>query len=375
MREHQIIITLKPEQFLQVQRLARMAGAKSMGVFVRQKLLAALGIEGELEGDNRNIDLQPSISELKRLHSELRGFVAESLAMYMSESHAGEPVESDPHSMFSANNPLILTDSQESEDLEDLQELRPNPYFKSRSESDSAANDLVSNAVESYEEEYTPGEHTGEVAGSVETITDNELQEQESYSESSETQPEPVAAEESRTAPAIQPDDEFEKLADRTFAISPRLGAIEPAVQQIPAKVPPTVAPGLRDPLGDLLAGAEILEAEILEPELLAETISTETEQQVVEDSKPDSLKADKPSEPEHHEESHRKSDKPTVQLNELSSGQAAASTNQQTSSIRTESSKTDVPDSPKPAPDAGSLGNFGGSPISGGPPPKRRKS
>src|ERR1700722_6481837 len=84
MREHQIIITLKPEQFLRVQKLARDAGAKSMGMFVRQQLLAALGIEGQQiqEAGQSQLNLEPMVTELKRLHGELREIVAEALTSY-----------------------------------------------------------------------------------------------------------------------------------------------------------------------------------------------------------------------------------------------------------------------------------------------------
>lgn len=83
MREHQIVITLKPEQFQRVQKLAREAGAKSMGMFVRQTLLAALGLEKAAAGNQEAaLDLEPVIADLKRLHSELKDFVSESLSVY-----------------------------------------------------------------------------------------------------------------------------------------------------------------------------------------------------------------------------------------------------------------------------------------------------
>lgn len=100
MREHQIVITLKPEQFLEIQRLSKAAGAKSMGMFVRKELLRSLGI-------GKNIDDDPSTSsgqgkesdresrkrikvvtqELRRIHGELQTFVAETLTeSYVDES-------------------------------------------------------------------------------------------------------------------------------------------------------------------------------------------------------------------------------------------------------------------------------------------------
>ncbi|MBC7999802.1 MAG: hypothetical protein IAF58_17745, partial [Leptolyngbya sp.] len=44
-REHQIVISLKAEQFQEVQKLARAAGSQSVGAFVREHLLSFLGIE------------------------------------------------------------------------------------------------------------------------------------------------------------------------------------------------------------------------------------------------------------------------------------------------------------------------------------------
>lgn len=65
--------------------MARNAGAKSMGMFVRQQLLEALGID--TSGSNKGLqrDLEPVKADLKRIHSELREFVAEALATYSNE--------------------------------------------------------------------------------------------------------------------------------------------------------------------------------------------------------------------------------------------------------------------------------------------------
>ena len=116
MREHQIVITLKPEQFLQVQKLARSAGAKSMGMFVRQQLLAALGIEGSAQGkpDGSELDLEPIKTELKRLHAELREFVSESsyATEFTIDAEAAMAmlVQAQPGLPFAAEDPSV--DSQ-----------------------------------------------------------------------------------------------------------------------------------------------------------------------------------------------------------------------------------------------------------------------
>lgn len=86
MREHQIVISLKPEQFQEVQKQARAAGAQSVGAFVRQNLLHFLGLE---EADNAKKGSQIAAAvqadpdwrfiagELRRLHRELKVLASE----------------------------------------------------------------------------------------------------------------------------------------------------------------------------------------------------------------------------------------------------------------------------------------------------------
>jgi hypothetical protein len=196
MREHQIVITLKPEQFLEVQRLSRAAGAKSMGMFVRQKLLAALGIEGTaLPPANAAAgpDMLLVAGELKRLHAELKTFVAESL----SQAYVREQPEA--------------------------------PY----------------QAVAEPQEAPSPGE--GLPAQYDEEPVEPPADAPEDLSAVSER-----SAEEPRVFAEAQ--DKLEQFARRAFAISPRLGAIEtpgglarPSADQVSAK---------RDPLEDLLEDA-----------------------------------------------------------------------------------------------------------------------
>lgn len=81
MREHQIVISLKPEQFQEVQKQARAAGAQSVGAFVRQNLLNFLGLEESINAGKAS-QMSPSVQadpdwrfiagELRRLHRELK---------------------------------------------------------------------------------------------------------------------------------------------------------------------------------------------------------------------------------------------------------------------------------------------------------------
>ena len=108
MREHQIIINLKKDQFEEVQRLARLAGSKSPSVYLRDRMLAFLGIEGEAlaeagtdgsttkKGPESASDIQRVRSELARMHNELQAFIAESLSAgrYLDEDFEdGENIE------------------------------------------------------------------------------------------------------------------------------------------------------------------------------------------------------------------------------------------------------------------------------------------
>ena len=72
MREHQILVNLKAQQFEQLQRLARERGFKSVSAYVKQKLLElAMGIEEEAPsrsaGSDQGLSAQV-LEDLGRLH-------------------------------------------------------------------------------------------------------------------------------------------------------------------------------------------------------------------------------------------------------------------------------------------------------------------
>lgn len=356
MREHQIIITLKPDQFLQVQRLARVAGAKSMGMFVRQRLLAALGIEGEMERDGRgSVDLQPAVSELKRLHSELRGFVAESLAMYLDGDVSDSTgVGTDPDLMFGASNPSVEQRSTETAATLPGAETYDRPVD-------------VDVPLVGFPDEFDQHDDTASIEAPPQVVP--------------ETLPDVVPAESMR-------DDELEKLADRTFAISPRLGAIEPVTPPLQAVVGPSSGAGttLRDPLGELLEGADLSDDE---PDFVEEEESftiplaiqerrrqiAQAEQHQVEETSTTNKIEDGTTEKIEMQPTIVRPARvslPEQTLRNDAPEEESAGSDQAQSQSGTES-KSNAP--AKGAPDAGSLGNRGGNPISGGPPPKRRKS
>ena len=195
MREHQIVITLKPEQFLEVQRLSRAAGAKSMGMFVRQRLLTALGIEGQpLVAAQQSVapNVKRLTGELTRLHAQLKEFVAESLA------------------------PTYVTEL-------------PSPACE---------------AAVPPEEISDPGE--GLPGGGYEP----EHLAEPAY----DYQPEPIAPVPSisESGVVMESEDKLEQFARRAFAISPRLGAMELPGESQPEPMP-TDTRKSRDPLEELL--------------------------------------------------------------------------------------------------------------------------
>ncbi len=296
MREHQIVITLKPEQFLEVQRLARAANAKSMGMFVRQKLLAALGIEGSLApsaGGDSSLSPQAVnqiLTELHRLHGELRGFVAESVSHYSIE-------------------PLA--------------------------ERTAGQSDAFGSVTDS------PGGGAGVIA------------------------------------------DDFEELAGRTFAISPRLGAIESP--QVVSESAPEIseAPlGLRDPL-EVLLSEEAL-PRLSKPDKPTALVSDDDDE---EEYVPLSIrqKRSQMASAQKAAESSETSDASGTSVQSTGSADTAAATNKDadaaTANAATgEDKANDTEDEPlpkpvlRPPPPGSSNSSGGNTPFSGGPPPKRRK-
>jgi hypothetical protein len=82
MREHQIIINLKPEHYQELERLSRVAGSRSVSIFVKERILASLGIGGGAAGANLagNANISAVTADIRRLHRDLQVFVAESLS-------------------------------------------------------------------------------------------------------------------------------------------------------------------------------------------------------------------------------------------------------------------------------------------------------
>lgn len=97
MREHQVVINLKREQFEEVHRLARLAGSRSPSAYLRDRILNLLGMEQAEHGQKdagsaqASSDLNSVNQELSRMHRELQVFIAESLSSGSYLFSEGEP--------------------------------------------------------------------------------------------------------------------------------------------------------------------------------------------------------------------------------------------------------------------------------------------
>lgn len=289
MREHQIVITLKPEQFLEVQRMARVSGAKSMGMFVRQRLLSALGIDGQTPPAEKQAGSGPDIKrisgDLRRLHGELKVFVAESLAnAYIG--HSGD------------HNQMITIEASD----------------------------------------------VGLVSGFMPAPDPSE--------------PISLADLDETMAVFEQARDELEQMAQRAFAISPRLGPIADFEQPEPepADDHTTTAKSERDPLDELLEDPLMTRIDDYLNRARRQQIEFENEAL---DEEPLTESSDQDEEDETFDVALPLTDRP-----------AKAKESTQT----TTEPSNELPQSPPPPPPpARPAGNPPGG-ISGGPPPRRRQ-
>lgn len=75
--QHQIVITLNPEEYREIQRLAKMAGTTSIGQFLHTRLLTFLGMRNNKRLDTtydteRTVDLTLLGDTITRMHKELK---------------------------------------------------------------------------------------------------------------------------------------------------------------------------------------------------------------------------------------------------------------------------------------------------------------
>jgi hypothetical protein len=179
MRDHQIVISLKPEQFQQLQELARAAGAKSVGTFLREQMLSTLGVSGDASTHSAVPNWQLIGGQIRRLHRELQLFIAESSNM---------PEELGEFPFMVQKDSVIAQD-----DSDDSDEAHSTPTANPAAQAPAPPPEQVSTTAPQPKVPPKPPE------------------------------------------PAVDP---MEALADRAFAISPRLGALDDPLQDLLADSP-----------------------------------------------------------------------------------------------------------------------------------------
>ena len=264
MREHQIVVNLKVEQFDQLQKLARERGFKSVSAFVKQKVLElAMGIDSA-DGHNQpgaeqvSLAAAPVLADLDRIHNELKSFLDE----------LAGPTEL-PNSSLGAFNSL-QSGSAASFNEREFAVAAPDDDF------DWAPAGSSGYSTAAYTNSMNPSSSIGSgpilpgasgIAGSAASSLDigtgaGDYQEESDSSTLPQVLPSSnlggfgyglgkyssfggVGSSARFSTPFNAGDrlsgyrdimDDMEELADRAFAISPRLGAIDESVEEEPVE-------------------------------------------------------------------------------------------------------------------------------------------
>lgn len=271
MREHQIVVNLKAQQFEQLQKLARERGFKSVTAYVKQKVLElAMGLADDASGRPSSPSMSqaelvamassPAIGDLERIHSELKSFLDE-----LSGPTELPSVPSSASSSFAGGGNFVggfevgLPDddfgwsSAKAEPATSINVGAPQINFNLNADSHTASADGSSFGAGN--STYTSG--AGSALG---TPSSSAPSARESSSESGDAAPQvlpssnlggfgfglgsfssygnsstrfqtPFSASNDRLSGYRDIMDDMEELADRAFAISPRLGALDETVE------------------------------------------------------------------------------------------------------------------------------------------------
>lgn len=254
MREHQIVISLKADQFEEVQRLARAAGVRSVSAFVRQRLLAMLGVNAgglKVQPESaQETDLTQISEELQRMQRELQVFIAESLSQ--GSYWGAEPLD------LSVTLPDVQDEwgdltPEPDEDDEPIRGALPDSPWSRLTQSWStqipgavqpasvAPSSIESEISEPPQPEPPPPEVPIDIFAPEKTSRVIQSAKPEFWRSDSQP-PESLAK---LLEGFGENKDELENLAERAFAISPRLGAMD-ANYRLPSQ----------DPLAELLPEA-----------------------------------------------------------------------------------------------------------------------
>ena len=391
MREHQIIINLKPEHYQELERLSRVAGARSVSIFVKERILASLGIGGAAAGANlaANANLSAVTADIRRLHRDLQVFVAESLsgkdfgyvapgaedAELPTASQVTAATYDDEESDALGDNFIDPGELSPDDDISVPKSLRGqdvNPAGAGGAEpsTQGAFNQSGQTANQSSQSSQSnrsakpgsgsigPGASSFPVSnfyGQKGSQPNVHFPIQSAPNQSSAPSPSVPAKESIPARDALVPDD-LEELAERAFAISPRLGAIDEIDDDTPM---------FSDPLDELLG--ELDDDDRADGDS-GEQLASQGAQLEVDESDV----ADDEDESQESGESPDLND-PEEESDNASSQTAIGGGNEEHSTSQV-SDQSDEQAQTRPNTSDGSSSQ-NPPPISGGPPPRRRRT
>lgn len=144
MREHQIVINLKRDQFEEVQRLARLAGSKSVSAYLKERVLELLAPDAEPEpqGGPTLEEMLDIDHELSRMHRELQVFIAESLSNSIYSGDDELQNEFDPDDF---DQTFAAFQEMERNMEEEIERMSSTPATRSGGTTRSQQSDTISN--------------------------------------------------------------------------------------------------------------------------------------------------------------------------------------------------------------------------------------
>jgi len=300
--QHQIVITLNPEEYKEIQRLSKMAGTTSIGQFLHTRLLTFLGMRSSKRLDTaydteKTVDLTQLGDTVTRMHKELKQLLETGeISGYVTGT---APEEDLRDNLVSFKFETILQNDYNATPSQPVF-LSAETVFSELGVTLPKATNLVEDAAESENTVFTldslPPLPTPEIAPETKSEPAPESA-PETVSESTpDPLPEPKLERkiDFRTKPqtpeeAIQAaksiEDELERLAEQAFAQSPLSGA---------APIPDTPIEPLaaNDPLVDILDEGLV---KILE-EKTASKITSDFVKPILKDTKEESSEESKVS-------------------------------------------------------------------------------
>lgn len=234
MREHQIVVNLKAQQFEQLQKLARERGYKSVTAYVKQKVLElALGLEPEQSTEPAMTPSGGAVADLKRIHGELRSFLEElSVPTQLSGMAAPAPqrnaLEIAPPDEDFAWSPTIATPGtgRVSFDLGQKATFESSPAVIPQASSLSQSSSMSQDSGDPLPlPQVLPSSNLGGFGFGLGYS---------SFSGSNSARFQTPFSSGDRLSGYRDIMDDMEELADRAFAISPRLGALDENVDDQP---------------------------------------------------------------------------------------------------------------------------------------------